>query len=139
MAVATHRNATITVNSQAWTAYSPTVTLKQSYPEEDTTAFSHTGKRRLAGSIQDWEMQVDLFMDFADNALDEQLTGLLGASAFAVALRIDSGAIAAGNPEYQGNAMLFDYQLPIKVGEKIVVSVTLKGADGVALIRDITP
>ncbi|MBI3936766.1 MAG: hypothetical protein HY323_07295 [Betaproteobacteria bacterium] len=144
MAVTTYRNVRVTFNAVSWLSYHPEVTLVRGFPEIDITPMGSTGKKMIGGGVEAWEVRCRLFLDVADNAIDEQLSGLLAdaqaGTSRTMALILDKdAAISAANPEYQGSGMIFDYTAPFKVGDVAVIDVTIKGSDGIAIIRDITP
>jgi hypothetical protein len=134
-------DAHVTINSVDLSDHVESVTLNKSAEIQMATAMGDTGQRRLAG-LEDWALTVNFYQDYAASKVDATLAPLIGAAAFAIAVRkSDTDAIAATNPEYQGSGMI-DGDYPViaaNIGEVSMASVTIVCANGVALIRDVTP
>lgn len=106
---------------------------------DDTTMGKAT--RTMTPGLLNYTIEVDFLQDFAAGEVDATLFSLVGASAFAVAIRPVNTTIATTNPEFQGNVVLATYPiLNNTVGELAVASCTFQpsGASP-TLIRDTTP
>lgn len=104
-------------------------------PED--TAFGDTFKQRLIG-LRDYQMSIEMYNDFADDALDEDLEALLGTS-FAVAWRPDDGAISTSNPEYQFTGAISSISKGHSIGGVATVSLTIQQTTTASVTRDVTP
>jgi len=137
MAVFVMTNAYVLINSQDHSNHVKEVTLEYNAELQDDTVMGDTTRSRSPGLL-DWKLTVEYLQDFADNDVDEDLFSLVGAAAFAVAVRPVNTTISAANPEYQGNAVLESYS-PVKgaVGELAGFTAVFVAAS--ALVRDITP
>jgi len=113
------------------------VTIDYSAETPESTCMGDAAKERLPGLL-DWKMDIEFNNDHAAGEVDATLFDLVGAAAFAIHVKPDAGAIAAGNPDFTGNCLLASYQpLSGKVGE---VSITKASFTGVGVLtRDIVP
>ena len=141
MAIEVLTNAYVFINSVDLSDHVSKVTLEHSADVLEATVRGDTGKRRLAG-LKDWSATVEFRQDFASGKVDATIFPLVGAAQFPVAIKKDkTAAISATNPEFQGNAVIDGNYSPVNagVGDLHNTSVKLVGADGVALVRDVTP
>lgn len=104
---------------------------------QDETAMGDTARSFLAG-LTNGTCTVNFQQDFASAKVDATLFPLLGAAAFAVALRAVNTTIASTNPEFQFNALLKSYP-PISgtVGELAKAQAVFQLSSVVT--RDVTP
>ena len=114
----------------------------------DNTGMGHTAKSRKKG-LDDWSMDIEIFQDYADDGLDEDLWTLMSVGTpFSVSVKPTSAAISATNPYYctgtsgalTDGGILESYS-PIaagSVGELGVATLRIL-ACGITLTRDITP
>lgn len=116
-----------------FTAYARNITVRDSRGELDVSDLSAAGIKRIAGA-PDWEITVDLYNDFADDAVNEDLAGLLGVEG-ALIFRPSSAVIGTSNPQYTGNGMFFENPITLNKGEVNMVPLVIKCSDGVALAR----
>ena len=134
-------DAFVSINSVDLSDHVDTVTISYSAELVEATVMGDTGRRRLAG-LKDWSVAVTFNQDFDSAKVDATLFSLVGAAQFSVAIRKSkTDAISATNPEFQGNGMI-DGDYPViaaGVGALNQASVTFVSADGVALVRDVTP
>lgn len=137
MAFIVLKDASVTINSVDLSDHVKQVTIKYSADIHEDTAMGATSKSRLAG-LKDWSADIEFYQDYATGKVDATLFPLVGAASFPIHIKPASGAIAADNPDYTGNAVLPDYS-PISgsVGDLMSTSVTFQG-DG-DLTRDVTP
>lgn len=113
------------------------ITLSFGHEVLDLTCMSNATKINAAG-IKNWQVDVTFEDDLADDDLDEVLHGYVGAAAFALAFRVDSGAISTSNPEYQGNVVLGSpYTIGGAHGAPLRKTITFVSAGD--LTRDVTP
>src|SRR3990167_3948006 len=127
----------VAINSVDVSASATKVSLDVAAELQDDTTMGDTARSRKAGLL-DWSLTVERRQDGVDDGLDEDMFALIGAAAFPVAVRPDSGAIAVTNPEYTGSAVLESYK-PIDgaVGDLAKFTATFKSAG--TLTRDVTP
>ena len=118
-----------------------TVELNKSAALQTATAMGDTAERRLAG-LEDWELTVNFYQNYASSKVEQTLEALVGAAQFPIAIqKSKTDAISAMNPEYQGNGMI-EGNLPVisaDVGQVSMSPVTIVCADGAKLVRDVTP
>ena len=118
------------------------VVLNYSEEIKDAMAMGDTGMTRLASGIGDWSLAVTFYQDYDSAKVADTLFSLVGAAAFTMKCRKSkTDAIAATNPEFQGSGMIQGDLLLVNaaVGELNMSPVTFVSADGVRLIRDVTP
>ncbi len=137
MATLAFNDAIVTVNAAVLSPDGVKVDLEYSADELEDTAFGDTTKSRIGGLL-DWGGTFEFNQDFAATpAPDVDLFPIVG-TVVAIAIRPTSGAIAATNPEYQGNALITSYQIFAQgVGELAKAVCTFVAAS--ALVRDVTP
>lgn len=124
------KDASATINSVDLSDHVRDITVTYAAEEVDDTNMGDDGRGRIAG-LTDWSATITFAQDLAAGDVDATLFSLVGAASFACVFKNDSGAVAATNPSYTGNAILTDYQ-PVSgaVGDLATASITLKG-DGV--------
>lgn len=123
------------------------VTLNFTPDMLDNTGMGHTAKSRTKG-LDDWSADVEIYQDYADDGLDEDLWTLMAAGTpFSFTVKPTSAAISAINPYYctgtsgalTSGAILESYS-PIaagSVGELGVAKLKIL-ACGISLTRDVT-
>jgi len=107
--------------------YVKTVTLNYNAEMLDDSAMGDTTKSKKAG-LFDWSIDLDLYQDYADNLVDEDLFALVGTT-FTVKIRPTSGVAAPANPEYSGTGFLESFP-PISgtVGEMAMTRIRILAA-----------
>jgi len=108
---------------------------------KDNTGMGMTAKCRKKG-LEDWSIDIEIFQDFVDDGLDEDLWTLVkaGTTVGAIAIKPTSAAIGAGNPSYESIAGIIESYAPIaagSVGELGTVKLKIL-AMGAELTREIT-
>jgi len=109
-------------------------------PSIDNTGMGMGAKSRRVG-FPDWSLELEVFADYADDALDEDLFTIRAADGDvgAVSIKPTSAAISAANPAYTATAGFLDTYTIIgadEVGKHGTVAIKIL-AMGAALIRDI--
>ncbi len=124
-------NAFISIGGVDLSDHVRQITLNYSAELQDITAMSDTARARLGG-LFDWSVTLEFNQDYASNEVDVTLFTLVGTSV-ALIIRPDSGAKAATNPEFTGNAILESYQ-PVggTVGDAHIAPVTFSGNGALA-------
>ena len=115
---------TVTIDSVDMSTFIKEVSLDVEADDVETTTFGPDGwKTRLAG-LKSGEVAVTFNTDFAATTVDDRLWGWFG-TAVSFAVRADSGAVSATNPEYQGTILVLK-MMPLagKVGELAEQSLT---------------
>ena len=134
-------DAFVTIDAVDLSDHVESVTINYSAEVKEARVMGDAGVRRLSG-LKDWSMTFTMRQDYDASKVDETLQPLVGGSSFAVAVRASkTNAISVTNPEYQGNGLI-DGDLPViagDVGEVHDAAFTIVGADGVALVRDVSP
>ena len=117
-------------------SYVKTVTLNYSAEMLDDTAMGDTTKSRKGG-LKDWSVDLDLYQDYADDQIDEDIFALVGTT-FEVQVAANGGTPSADNPVYTGTGILESFP-PIggTVGEMEMTRIRILAAG--TLVRDITP
>lgn len=138
MAVFAYTNAYVTINGVNLSDHVRSVSLSYEADELDTTAMSSTAARTRIAGLKSWQLELEFNQDYAASSVDATLFPLVGAAAFAVAVRPVNAAISTTNPEFQGNAILTSYSpTGNSVGDLATTSATLMGSGD--LTRDTTP
>ena len=134
-------DASVTIDAVDLSDHVESIAINYSAEVKEARVMGDAGVRRVSG-LKDWSMTFTMRQDYDAAKVDETLQPLVGGSSFAVAVRASkTNAISATNPEYQGNGLI-DGDLPViagDVGEVHDASFTIVGADGVALVRDVSP
>lgn len=118
------------------------VTINYSAEIKDDFGVMGDKSIRRGVGLKDWSMGIEFLQNFDAAKVDATIFPLVGAAEFPMKVRKSkTDAISATNPEFQGNGLIDgDYSiLGASVGETSNTSITVVGADGVALIRDTTP
>ncbi len=133
-------DATLSIASVVLTARCKSAQFTYSAAALDASVFGNTTKVNLAG-LKEWSLSCELLQDYAASgagSVDATLFALIGAAAFAIALRVTSGAISTANPQYEGNAILVSYQPASgRHGDLLVTSAQFACAG--TLTRNVTP
>lgn len=139
MATEILKDAFVSINAVDLSDHVRQVAIDYSGEVHDITIMGDAGRRRLGG-LKDWSMTVEMFQDFAAAEVDATVFGLVGVQTAIKVRKSKTDAISTTNPEYQGNGILESYPiLGNQVGDPATVSMTFRGSDGAALIRDVTP
>jgi len=127
MAKFVFKNASVTINSVDLSDHVESVTFNYGAETPDMTSMQDNTRRRLPGLI-DWTVDIVFRQDFAAAKVDATLFPLVGAAAFAIAIRPDSAVVSATNPEFQANALLGTYNIFTgAVADTANANVTLTG------------
>lgn len=100
---------------------------------QDETAMSLDTRKNKPGLLN-WSVDVEFNQDFAAGEIDATLFSLVGAAAFAISIvPVMSDAVAATNPNFNGNVVLESYG-PVDggVGDLAVVRATFRAAGTLA-------
>lgn len=120
-------DASVTINAVDLSDHVESLTINYGAETPEQTAMQDITRRRLPGLI-DWTIDVTFRSDFAAANVDDTLYPLVGAVAFAVAIRPTSAVVGATNPEFQGNCLLATYNpLAGTVGDTSNSTVSLTG------------
>jgi hypothetical protein len=133
-------DASVTINSVDLSDRVKSVSIDYFAEQQDDTTMG-AGTRTMIPGLLDYTIECEMVQDFAVSNVDATMFPLVGAVAFPIAIRPTSGAIAATNPEYQGNVIIENYPpLGNTVGE--IATTTLRFRPSGAsptLLRDVTP
>ncbi len=135
MAKQDNLNPIITLDGVDYSSQIASHTLARLFEALDTTCYGDTARRRESG-LTDGTFQIGMKPN--DDLTNLMTISALGGTVFAVTYKPDDAAIAAGNPEFQFNALM-DELPPLggTVGDLMEPSFTLK-IDG-AVTVDTTP
>jgi hypothetical protein len=104
------------------------VTLSYSADVIDKTAFGTAGTRQRVGGLKDWSMSFQVQSDEAAGSVSATLFPLVGATTAVIMRPKKATAVSATNPNYQGNAVLENFNpLDGGIGELARSSSTLQG------------
>ena len=106
--------------------YVKTVTLNYSADMLEDTAMGDSTHSKQPG-LKDWSIDLDLYQDFVDNGLDEDVwTAISGGLSQNVEIRPTSSARGAANPGYTGLAQIESFT-PIAgtIGEMAMMKLRL--------------
>ena len=127
---------TITIGANAVKS----VTINYTPEVKDNTGMGHTAKSRKVG-LQDWSMDIEIFNDYADDQLDEDLWAIVNETCDvgAIAIKPTSEAVGAGNPSYESTAGYLENYSPIAagaVGDQAIAKIRIL-AMGAELTREV--
>jgi len=141
MATLVYTNAYVLINAVNLSDHTKSITLNYEAELLDDTVMGTAGTRSNKPGLKNWSLEVEFLQDYAAANVDATLFALVGAAAFAIAVRPVNAAIAVDNPEYQGNAVLESYPpLVGEVGALGTASAMFKPSGvNCNLVRDVTP
>jgi hypothetical protein len=129
MAALVFTDADVTINSIDLSSQVRNITLNYAVELLDASAMGVGQSRDRVTGLLDWNMSIEFLQDFAAGSVDATLFPLVGAAAFACAIRPTSAVVSATNPEFQGNAFLESYPpLSGGVAELAVVTANFQGS-----------
>ena len=130
MAVQALLNSFCSINASDISSDCKGITLSLDVAELDTTAMgsTYTG---MIGGLKSGSLSIEVVDDVAASAIDSVLFPLLG-TVVAFVVRVDSGAVAAGNPEFTGNVLISNYEIGGSVGDLASKSLTFPTSGTVA-------
>lgn len=103
----------------------------------DTTTFTTSGWKTFAGGLKGATLNLTFKRDTDLSGLNAYLWTNLGASV-AFTLQVDGdSAIAAGNPQFQGNVIVTNETVGAQVGQLMGASYSFPISS--AIVRDVTP
>lgn len=120
------KDAYVDINAVPLSDHVRTVTVNYSGDMQETTGMGATGKEKLSG-LTDWSVELEFQQDYAAAEVDVTLHPLVGAAAVAIKVRPTSAAVAATNPELQGNVLLETYGQGGTVGDVSIATATFQG------------
>lgn len=128
------KDASLVVNSVDLSDHVTEIRITYEAEIQDKTAMGDSSRTKLPG-LTNWTAEVTFNQDYAASNVDATLFPLVGAAAFTFVAKPTSGAVAATNPSFSGNALLPSYQpLSGSIGEVLQTPVSFEG-DG-ALSRN---
>ncbi len=119
------KNPYVLINAVDLSDHVKQATLDYKAELVDDTCGGDNTRTRLGG-IKDWTLTLEFAQDYAAGEVDASLFAQVGNS-IAIEVRPDTGAVAATNPKYTGNAIIENYQ-PFggQIGEQAMAPVTLQ-------------
>jgi len=126
MAVLVLTNATVTINSVALSDHANNVQLTYELDSVEITAFG--SNHNFTGGLQNNQLQVDLFQDFAASNVEATIYPLVGTTT-TVVIKPTSAAVSATNPSYTLAGAYLASHTPVMgaVGEVAKTSLTFTG------------
>lgn len=103
------KDASVTINAVDLSAHVREVTIDYEAEIEDDTAMGDDSRNKLP-ALKNATFTIEWAQDFAAAAVDATLFSLVGAAAFAFSIKPTSAAVSATNPNFNGNALLRNYQ-----------------------------
>lgn len=136
MATLVSTNAYALINAVDFSDHVKKLTLNYEAELHDDTVMGTSGTRSNKPGLKNWSFELELLQDYAAGSIDATLFALVGAAAFAVSLKAVNAAVAATNPNYNGNAVLESYPpLNAEIGQLATVTASFRGAG--ALTRSV--
>ena len=126
MAVIVLTNASVTINSVALSDHANNVQLTYEMDSVEITAFG--SNHNFTGGLQNNQLQVDLFQDFAASNVEATIYPLVGTTT-TVVIKPTSAAVSATNPSYTLAGAFLASHTPVMgaVGEVAKTSLTFTG------------
>ena len=116
-------NASIVFGTTDLSQYCTSIALNTTYDIIETTSFSDTAKKRIAG-LADNSVSFEWNQDFAAGALEATIYPLLG-TAVTVVVKPIATTVGPTNPSYSFSALISEWQpLSGGIGELASVSTT---------------
>src|SRR5713226_8906663 len=112
MATQVLKNAFVLINAVDLSDHVKQVTLNYDADMKDNTAMGMSTKSNLPG-LKNWDATIEFFQDYAASKVDVTLFPLIGAAAFAIEIRPDTGARSVTNPGYTATGILQSYNSPV--------------------------
>jgi hypothetical protein len=136
MAIYVSKTAYLMVGATDLTDHVKSVSITIGAEAVDSTAMTNN-TRIVTPGLATWTIEADLYQDTATSKVDQTI-GPNAGTVVAVKVRPTNSAIAATNPEFQGNGLIESY-IPVQgnVGEMAIARVVFKAAGD--LVRDTTP
>lgn len=131
MAVFALTSTTVTLNGSAITGDLKSATLAVDAAQLDTTDFASGGWVEMIGGLKSGTLTLEFQDDLADDALDEDLWGILG-TVVAFTIKGTSATTAASNPVYSGNVLITSWSLGGGVGDLAGKSLTFPTSGAVS-------
>lgn len=117
MAVMVLTASYLAINSVNVSGYCSKIEISADVDEKDVTTFASAGWREVTGGIKKGQVGVELFNDFTDNELDEDMwTLFLAGVPTTFEIRGSNAAVGAANPKYTGSILINKW---IPVGGKV--------------------
>lgn len=121
-------NAYVSINSVVLSDHVRSLTLNYEAEMLDETMMGDATRSNKPG-LKNWSIDLEFENDYAAGEVDATLFPLIGAAAFPIELRPDSGAVAVTNPKFTGNGVLENYNpLGGSVGDLAMASATIRSA-----------
>jgi hypothetical protein len=126
MAVLVLTNASVTINSVALSDHANNVQLTYELDSVEITAFG--SNHNFTGGLQNNQLQIDLFQDFAASNVEATVYPLVGTTT-TVVIKPTSAAVGATNPSYTLAGAYLASHTPVMgaVGEVAKTSLTFTG------------
>jgi hypothetical protein len=126
MAVIVLTNASVTINSVALSDHANNVQLTYELDSVEITAFG--SNHNFTGGLQNNQLQIDLFQDFAASNVEATIYPLVGTTT-TVVIKPTSAAVGATNPSYTLAGAYLASHTPVMgaVGEVAKTSLTFTG------------
>jgi hypothetical protein len=126
MAVIVLTNASVTINSVALSDHANNVQLTYELDSVEITAFG--SNHNFTGGLQNNQLQIDLFQDFAASNVEATIYPLVGTTT-TVVIKPTSAAVGATNPSYTLTGAYLASHTPVMgaVGEVAKTSLTFTG------------
>lgn len=122
----------VALNGTDYSDYVRKAELKVEVDEKDVTTFGSAGWNETLGGLKSGELSIEFLNDFADNALDEVMWGILG-TVVTFEVRPTSSAVGTSNPKYTGSVLINGWN-PITggVGDEASVTVSFPATGAVS-------
>ncbi|MEU3972340.1 hypothetical protein [Streptomyces bacillaris] len=124
--------AYVSLNGTDLSEYTRKAELTVEVEDKDVTTYSSLGWKEVLGGLKSGELSLEFLQDVAATEIDSIMWPLLG-TVVPFAVRLDSSAVGASNPQWSGNVLINGWN-PIEggVGDEASVSVGYPTSGAVA-------
>lgn len=140
MAKAVIKGGVFTLGGQDYSAFVSSVEVQVEIAEGNTTNYAGDGWEEFLAGMKSYNVAIEWKKDFDLSTIDAAVWAAINGATGVLAwtLKKDSGALAADNPEYQGNVLVTNWSSgPGQIGQVFGGSNTWRGTG--AITRDIVP
>ncbi|MFJ9573570.1 hypothetical protein [Streptomyces bacillaris] len=124
--------AYVSLNGTDLSEYTRKAELTVEVEDKDVTTYASLGWKEVLGGLKSGELSLEFLQDVAATEIDSIMWPLLG-TVVPFAVRLDSSAVGASNPQWSGNVLINGWN-PIEggVGDEAAVSVGYPTSGAVA-------
>jgi len=124
------KSAVVLQNEFNLSAYFNDISISRSIETAETTAFGSTAKSYIVGLI-DGTLSLSGMFDGAANAIDQEMTDVLGVNAGAIISASVSGVTTIGTRMISTTGKLTSYEVTAPVGDVVSANAEFQASDGI--------